>query len=117
MVARLKVTVGQYSDKGVKPENQDSIGFSVPDNLALVETKGVACALADGISSSAAGKQASQACITGFISDYFSTPDSWSVKQSGGKVLTAINTWLHSQSNQYKDASRGLASTFSAIVL
>jgi serine/threonine protein kinase len=117
MVARLKVTVGQYSDKGVKPENQDSLGFSVPSNLALLETKGVACALADGISSSAEGKQASQACITGFIADYFSTPDTWSVKQSGGKVLTAINTWLHGQSSQYKDASRGLASTFSGMVI
>jgi len=117
MVARLKVTVGQYSDKGIKAENQDSIGFSVPGNLALLETKGIACALADGISSSAEGKQASQACVTGFIADYFSTPDTWSVKQSGGKVLTAINTWLHGQSSQYKDASRGLASTFSAIVI
>ena len=117
MVARLKVKVGQHSDKGIKEENQDSLGFSIPSNLALLETKGVACALADGISSSAEGKQASQACITGFISDYYSTPDSWSVKQSGGKVLTAINTWLHGQSNQYKDASRGLASTFSAIVI
>jgi serine/threonine protein phosphatase PrpC len=117
MVARLKVKVGQFSDKGVKAENQDSLGFSVPSNLVTLETKGVACALADGISSSAAGKQASQACVTGFISDYFSTPDSWSVKQSGGKVLTAINTWLHGQSNQYKDASRGLASTFSAMVI
>lgn len=117
MVARLKVTVGQYSDKGTKAENQDSIGFSVPGNLALLETKGIACALADGISSSAEGKQASQACVTGFIADYFSTPDTWSVKQSGGKVLTAINTWLHGQSSQYKDASRGLASTFSAIVI
>lgn len=117
MVARLKVRVGQFSDKGVKAENQDSLGFSVPSNLLMLETKGVACALADGISSSAEGKQASQACVTGFISDYFSTPDSWSVKQSGGKVLTAINTWLHGQSNQYKDASRGLASTFSAMVI
>lgn len=117
MVARLKVKVGQFSDKGDKAENQDSLGFSVPSNLVTLETKGVACALADGISSSAAGKQASQACVTGFISDYFSTPDSWSVKQSGGKVLTAINTWLHGQSNQYKDASRGLASTFSAMVI
>lgn len=117
MVARLKVTVGQYSDKGIKAENQDSIGFSVPGNLALLETKGIACALADGISSSAEGKQASQACVTGFIADYFSTPDTWSVKQSGGKVLTAINTWLHGQSSQYKDASRGLASTFSALVI
>jgi len=117
MVARLKVKVGQFSDKGAKPENQDSLGFSVPANLVMLETKGVACALADGISSSAEGKQASQACVTGFISDYYSTPDSWSVKQSGGKVLTAINTWLHGQSNQYKDASRGLASTFSAMVI
>jgi serine/threonine protein phosphatase PrpC len=117
MVAKLKVRVGQFSDKGVKAENQDSLGFSVPSNLVTLETKGVACALADGISSSAAGKQASQACVTGFITDYFSTPDSWSVKQSGGKVLTAINTWLHGQSNQYKDASRGLASTFSAMVI
>jgi len=117
MVARLKVTVGQYSDKGQKAENQDSLGFSVPGNPALLDTKGVACALADGISSCAEGKQASQACVTGFISDYFSTPDSWSVKQSGGKVLTAINTWLHGQSNHFKDASRGLASTFSAMVI
>jgi serine/threonine protein kinase/sulfur transfer complex TusBCD TusB component (DsrH family) len=117
MVARLKVTVGQYSDKGVKTENQDSLGYSVPSNLVILETKGVACALADGISSSAEGKQASQACITGFITDYFSTPDSWSVKQSGGKVLTAINTWMHGQSSHYKDVSRGLASTFSAIVI
>jgi serine/threonine protein phosphatase PrpC len=117
VVARLKVTVGQFSDKGIKTENQDSLGYSVPANLAMLDSKGVVCALADGISTSAEGKQASQACITGFISDYFSTPDSWSVKQSGGKVLTAINTWMHGQSHHYKDASRGLASTFSAIVI
>lgn len=117
MIARLKVRVGQFSDKGRKTENQDSLGFSIPDNVTLLETKGIACGLADGISSSAEGKQASQACVTGFMADYFSTPDSWSVKQSGGKVLTAINTWLHGQSNQYKDASRGLASTFSAMVI
>jgi len=117
MVAKLKVTVGQYSDKGLKDENQDSLGFSVPGNPALLETKGIICALADGISSSAEGKQASQACITGFIADYFSTPDTWSVKQSGAKVLTAINTWMHGQSSQYKDASRGLASTFSGLVI
>jgi eukaryotic-like serine/threonine-protein kinase len=51
------------------------------------------------------------------MSDYFSTPDSWSVKQSGSKVLTAINTWLHGQSHQFKQADRGMASTFSAVVV
>lgn len=117
MVARLNVSVGQYSTAGIKTDNQDSVGFYVPSNLALLETKGIACALADGLSSSNEAKQASQACVTGFLSDYFSTPDSWSVKQSGSKVLTAINTWLHGQSHQFEIASRGLASTFSAIVV
>ncbi|WP_330110116.1 bifunctional protein-serine/threonine kinase/phosphatase [Methylophaga thalassica] len=117
MVARLKVSVGQYSSRGIKADNQDAVGFYIPANLALLETKGIACAIADGLSSSNEGKQASQACVTGFMSDYFSTPDSWSVKQSGSKVLTAINTWLHGQSHQFQQAGRGMASTFSAVVV
>jgi len=117
MSAKLKVSVGSFSDKGIKEENQDSIGHLIPSNLNLLSTKGAAFALADGVSSSAEAKQASQACVTGFLEDYFSTPDSWSVKKSGGKVLTSINTWLFSQSNQFHDASRGLASTFCGLVL
>jgi len=117
MSAKLKVSVGSCSDKGIKEENQDSLGHLIPSNLNLLSTKGAAFALADGVSSSAEAKQASQACVTGFLEDYFSTPDSWSVKKSGGKVLTSLNTWLFSQSNQFHDASRGLASTFCGLVL
>jgi serine/threonine protein kinase len=117
MTARLKVSVGQYSTQGVKADNQDTVGFFIPSNLALLDTKGVACAIADGLSSSNEAKQASQACVTGFMNDYFSTPDSWSVKQSGSKVLSAINTWLHGQSQQFQQAGRGMASTFSAVVV
>jgi len=115
--AKLKVKVGSCSVKGLKEENQDSLGHIIPDNLNLLAGKGIACALADGVSSSAEAKQASQCCVTGFLEDYYSTPDSWSVKKSGGQVLTAINNWLFSQSNQYRDVSRGLVSTFSALVL
>ncbi|NOQ93149.1 MAG: protein kinase [Methylophaga sp.] len=117
MSAKLKVSVGSCSDKGLKEENQDSIGHMIPSNLNLLSAKGAAFTLADGVSSSSEAKQASQACVTGFLSDYFSTPDSWSVKKSGGKVLTSINTWLYSQSNQFQDISRGLASTFCGLVL
>ena len=117
MTAKLRVAVGSYSVKGLKEENQDSLGYFIPDNLNLLSAKGAAFTLADGVSSSAEAKQASQACVTGFLSDYFSTPDSWSVKKSGGKVLTSINTWLYGQSNQFQDASRGLASTFCGLVI
>lgn len=117
MADKLKVNIGSYSTKGVKEENQDSLGHMIPDNINLLAGKGIACALADGVSSSAEAKQASQCCVTGFLDDYFSTPDSWSVKKSGGKVLTAINNWLYSQSNQYRDSERGLVSTFTALVI
>jgi serine/threonine protein kinase len=117
MTAKLSVSVGSYSVKGLKDENQDSLGHFIPENLNLLSAKGVAFTLADGVSSSAEAKQASQACVTGFLEDYFSTPDSWSVKKSGGKVLTSINTWLYGQSNQFHDASRGLASTFCGLVI
>ncbi|MDH5358260.1 MAG: protein kinase [Gammaproteobacteria bacterium] len=117
MTARLKVNVGSCSEQGIKKENQDSLGHFIPDNIALLNGKGAAFALADGISSSAEAKQASQCCVTGFLEDYFSTPDSWSVKKSGGKVLTAINNWLYSQSSQYREISRGLASTFCGLVI
>ncbi|PCJ30115.1 MAG: protein kinase [Gammaproteobacteria bacterium] len=117
MARKLKINVGSYSDKGLKEENQDSLGHVIPENLNLLTTKGAAFALADGVSSSEEAKQASQCCITGFLEDYFSTPDSWSVKKSGGTVLTAINNWLFSQTNQYQDVSRGLASTFCGLVI
>jgi serine/threonine protein kinase/serine/threonine protein phosphatase PrpC len=117
MTAKLRVGVGACSDKGLKEENQDSLGHFIPENLNLLSAKGAAFTLADGVSSSAEAKQASQACVTGFLEDYFSTPDSWSVKKSGGTVLTSINTWLYGQSNQFLDASRGLASTFCGLVI
>ncbi len=117
MSAKLKITVGSCSDKGLKEENQDSLGHMIPANLSLLSAKGAGFALADGVSSSSEAKQASQACVTGFLEDYFSTPDSWSVKKSGGKVLTSINTWLFSQSNQFQDVSRGLATTFCGLIL
>jgi len=113
----LKVRCGQYSQAGIKAENQDAIGFYAPENSLLLESKGAICAIADGISSSEQAREASHAAITGFIADYFSTPDTWSVKQSGGKVLTAINVWLCGQSHQFREMSRGFATTFSAVII
>lgn len=117
MAAKLTVSVGACSERGVKDENQDALGHLVPAQINLLESKGVAFALADGVSRSEEAKQASACCVTGFLEDYFSTPDTWSVKQSGGKVLTAINHWLYSQSYQYRDSARGWVSTFCGLVI
>ena len=118
MPGKLKISVGQYSGKGRKEINQDFHGICVPEE-PLLTSKGIAIALADGISSSAVGHIASEACITGFLEDYYCTSDAWSVKKSTQRVLAATNSWLYSQSlqGQYRyDKNRGYVCTFSALV-
>ena len=84
----LLVATGQYSDKGRKDSNQDFHGLCLPQEPQL-GSKGVAIALADGISSSEMSRLASQAAVTGFLDDYYCTSEAWSVKTSAERVLAA----------------------------
>ncbi len=116
MTADLIVTSAHWSEAGRKPENEDACGICLADP-DLRRTKGVAAVIADGMSGSEGGMEASYACVEGFLSDYFSTPESWSVKSSGQKVLAALNRWLHSESQQRYGSSRGMVATLSALVV
>lgn len=119
MSTQLKISVGQYSDKGRKEINQDFHGVYIP-NDHLLTSKGIAIALADGISSSEVSQIASESAVKGFLEDYFCTSEAWSVKTSAQRVLIATNSWLHSQTlhSQHRyDKDRGYVCTFSALVL
>lgn len=119
MTSTLKITAGQHSERGRKPVNQDFHGMHVPKE-PLLGSKGIAMALADGISSSDVSQVASQTAVNGFLADYFCTSEAWSVKQSAQRVLRATNSWLHAQTRQSRyryDADRGYVCTFSALVL
>jgi len=119
MPGALKIAVGQYSDKGRKQANQDFHGIRIPDEPQL-SSKGIAIALADGISSSEVSHLASRTAVTGFLADYFCTSETWSVKKSAQRVLYATNSWLHAQTrqSQYRyDRDKGYVCTFSAMVI
>lgn len=111
----LSFTVAQRSVAGKKPENEDAIGIRLPKDSVLTN-KGAVAVIADGVSAAEAGKEASETCVHNFLYDYYSTPDSWSVKKSTSQVLTALNRWLYSQGKQFHDAQKGYVSTFSAII-
>jgi serine/threonine protein phosphatase PrpC/predicted Ser/Thr protein kinase len=116
---QLRISVGQHTDKGVKETNQDFHGVYIPKDPQL-STKGIAIALADGISSSAVSHIASESAVTGFFADYYCTSDAWSVKTSAQRVLMATNSWLHAQGQHspYRfDPDRGYVCTFSAMVI
>src|SRR5690606_12956103 len=119
MSSALAVTVGQFSDKGRKSLNQDFHGLRLPEPDQQY-SKGIALAFADGISCSEVSHIASVTAVKSFLAVYFCTPDAWSVKQSGQRVLVATNAWLHAQTQRgpYRyDRDRGHVCTFSALVL
>jgi len=114
----LKVSVGQCSDAGRKPVNQDFHGLLIPTDAQL-SAKGIAVAIADGISSSQVSQVASETAVKTFLSDYYCTSDAWSVKTSALKVLAASNAWLYAQTQNspYRlDKDKGYICTFSAVV-
>ena len=119
MPTQLKISIGQYSDKGRKESNQDFHGAYIPLEPQL-SLKGVAVALADGISSSDVSHVASESAVAGFLEDYYCTSETWTVKKSAQRVLFATNSWLYSQTrrSQYRyDAGRGYVCTLSAMVI
>lgn len=112
---QLQLSLGQASFAGVKKDNEDSIGIRIPDGH-LLTTKGACAVIADGVSAAEAGKEASDTCVTNFLSDYFSTPDTWTVKKSAHQVLIALNRWLYGQGQRFLSAEKGYVSTLSIVV-
>lgn len=118
MDKKLEISIGQFSSAGRKPINQDFHGAYTP-NEPLLNVKGISVAIADGISSSNVSQVASETAVKGFLQDYYSTPASWSVKNSVQRVLKAMNSWLYAQTRNsphryHKD--KGYVCTFSAVV-
>lgn len=110
------ITVGQCSQAGRKARNDDSFGVVVPKGAELV-SKGIAMAIADGMSSSEGAKAASETCVKCFLEDYYATHESWTVKKSAALVLKAVNNWLHAQGQTLHGSDVGMVSTFSGVVL
>jgi len=117
--SQLQISVGQHSDKGRKDINQDFYGVYIPEEPQL-SSKGIAISLADGISTSDVSQIASETAVAGFLTDYYCTSETWSVKTSAQRVLLATNSWLHSQTRQSifrYEKDKGYVCTFSAMVI
>ena len=119
MSHQLAISIGQHSDKGGKETNQDFHGALIPEE-PLLSLKGIAIVLADGISTSDVSAVASESAVKSFLTDYYCTSESWSVKTSAQRVIAATNSWLHSQTRQSQylyEKDRGYVCTLSAMVI
>jgi len=119
MINQLQVSVGQYSDKGLKAINQDYHGIHIPKE-PLLTSKGIAIAIADGISSSDVSQIASETSVKSLLDDYYNTSETWSVNKSAQQVLVANNSSLHAKSQRGEhrfNKDKGYICTFSAMII
>lgn len=112
----LSVTIGQCSQPGPKPINQDFHGALVPEGPELA-LKGIAVALADGISTSKVSRIAAELAVNSVLSDYYCTSDTWTAKTAGERVIRAANAWLCAESRRnWLHENQGYICTLSAII-
>ncbi|MCV6588466.1 MAG: bifunctional protein-serine/threonine kinase/phosphatase [Marinobacterium sp.] len=108
-----EVRFGGCSAGGIKALNQDAFAAHQPTGQEL-HFKGAAAVIADGVSSCTDSHIASQTSVTSFINDYFSTPHSWSVRQSVSRVLHSLNRWLYQHNQPGQDA---MLCTFASAII
>ncbi|MCA0938290.1 bifunctional protein-serine/threonine kinase/phosphatase [Salipiger pacificus] len=118
MTQSLHLSLGQHARQGRKPQMQDFHGALLPEGTQLA-LKGAVVALADGISSSPHARTAAEMAVGALVTDYYHTPESWTVQTAAGRVIAATNGWLHGQSRAVAagDPDRGFVCTLSAMIL
>lgn len=117
MSAQLSVKAAQLSHQGPKASNDDAIGLHLPQGHGIA-SQTLAVAIADGLSSAEGGRIAAETSVTNFLSDFFATPASWSVKTAGFKVLEALNRWLYGQGQHYHHHHhQAHLTTFTALII
>ncbi len=114
---KIEIETGQASSAGRKESNDDSLAVHAPDEARLATHKGIVAAIADGVSSADAGREAAQLCTNRFVEDYYSSPDIWTAKLSAQNVLTTLNRDLYNRGKAYRNAEKGYVCTLSILIL
>ncbi|MGB5444202.1 MAG: protein kinase [Psychromonas sp.] len=113
---KLELCIGGYSDTGTRDINQDAFAVKMPTLHSEKKYKGIVATIADGVSCSNRSQNASQTSVSQFIEEYYSTPESWSVKMAAGKVLNSLNDWLFQQNHLDQLRHNGMITTFTAVI-
>jgi protein phosphatase len=113
--APLQLRLGHASASVAGKANEDFYGVVTPAEEPQALARGVAVAIADGVSATGEGRLASEITVKSLLRDYYGTPAGWGVPRSLDKLLRAANDWLLASNARQPDRD-GAVSTLSMVL-
>lgn len=111
----LQLRLGHASRGAAGKANEDFFGVVTPEEEPEAAIRGIAVAIADGVSGNGGGRLASETTVKSLLRDFYGTPVRWNIPQSIDKVLCAINDWLLAE-NVRRPELEGMVSTLSMLL-
>lgn len=111
----LQLRLGHAGAAVTGKHNEDFYGIVTPDEEPEALSRGVAVAIADGVSGNGSGRLASETVVRSVLRDFYATPAHWSVPQALDKLLRAVNDWLLAE-NAGKTGLEGVVSTLTMML-
>jgi serine/threonine protein phosphatase PrpC len=117
-IMSFDIDIGHASERGPRSGNEDfaAVVRPAPADAAL----GWIAAIADGVSTGGAGREAAQTAVMSVVQDYFAVPPTWDTTVVLERLIGAQNAWLadHNRRRQaLREPGATALTTLTALVL
>ena len=107
---RLQLRFGHASTAVPGKSNEDFYGIVTAREEPEARTRGVAVAIADGVSGSGGARLASETTVRSLLRDFYGAPAHWNIAPTIDRVLRSLNDWLSAENARNPDLE-GVVST------
>jgi serine/threonine protein phosphatase PrpC len=111
----LQLQLGYASAAVPGKNNEDFYGIVTPREESEAQSRGIAVAIADGVSGNGGGRLASESAVKSLLRDFYGAPLALSITQTLDKLLRSINDWLLSENIRHPEYE-GMVTTLTMMI-
>ena len=111
----MELTYAQISTAGMRPKNEDTVGFWQPDTPELVRSLGIAAIIADGVGGAGRGEIASQMAVSSALATLKNSPQNQPPADLLRQMVNEANRAVYDAGMQHKEGGK-MCTTFTAAI-